>query len=56
MTADEAKIKAKELKQFYIDEIEIHRKNGNYKYEITPSMIQAAFMLGYENATNKVEV
>lgn len=52
MTPEEAKIKAKEIKQFYIDELEVHRKNGNYKYEITPSMVQTAFILGFNSANN----
>lgn len=52
MTPEQAKIKATEIKQFYINELEVHRKNGNYKYEITPSMVYAAFMLGFNSVNN----
>lgn len=52
---EEVKKQAKELKQFFTEELEIHRSNGNYKYEITPKDIYNAFMLGYEMATKKGE-
>ena len=48
MSQDEIKQKAKEIKQFYIDELAIHRNNGNYKFEITPSDIQKVFLMGVE--------
>lgn len=41
----------KQLKDFFINELEIHRKNGNYKYEITPKDIYNAFMKGFEFCT-----
>jgi len=43
---------AKEIKDWYQDELNIHRKTGNYGYEITPTMVSDAFKKGFNFGIN----
>ena len=52
----EAKKSANVLKDFFVNELQLHRNSGNFKYEITPKDICNAYMKGVEYVLQKFNI